>query len=64
MRKFNMRKITALLNRIKDWSMMYRDDVGRSVDKEMIRKINTVCQAIPPFMAVTDHLPFSMLAPH
>lgn len=37
----NVRKIRTLLNYIKNWSMMYRDDVGRPADQDMIKKINT-----------------------
>ena len=42
LQKRRMRKVASLLSHIKVWSMMYRDDVGRSVEKEMIGKINTV----------------------
>ncbi len=42
MRKQKVRKLESLLTRIKNWNMMYRDDVNRTMEKEMIRKINIV----------------------
>ena len=42
----NMRKVRTLLTKIKDWSMMYRDDVGRAANKDLINSINTVREAV------------------
>ena len=42
----NMRKLSALLTFIKSWSMIYRDDVGRSMEQEVIWKINTVRKSL------------------
>ena len=41
-RKQKMRELESLLTRIKNWNMMYRDDVNRNVEKEIIQKINIV----------------------
>lgn len=40
----NVRKVDTLLNIIKNWNMMYRDEVGRAAAKDMIKRINTVPQ--------------------
>ena len=38
----NMRKLRTVLNAVKDWNMMYRDDVGHSLENELVSQINTV----------------------
>lgn len=37
-----VRKVSTLLNDVKHWSMMYRDDMGRAANKDMIQGLNTV----------------------
>ncbi|KAL6712955.1 hypothetical protein ACLMJK_009510 [Lecanora helva] len=38
------RKVKTLLNCVKTWSTMYRDDIGVCSDKDLIAKINIYCR--------------------
>ena len=41
-----MRKIVSLLQCVKNWYMMYKDDVGHDADRTIMWRIGVVCRVV------------------